>query len=75
MATIQPLTGLIEAFNNTIGKLLKKFILKSQRDKDDKLGECLGLSHNDENPDESHTIFFVYGCEAILPLEIQIPSL
>jgi len=32
MATIQPLTGLIEAFNNTIGKLLKKFILKSQRD-------------------------------------------
>ena len=35
----------------------------------------MGLSHNDENPDESHAIFLVYGYEAVLPLEIQIPSL
>ena len=33
--------GLVEAFNKTIGKLLKKFVSKSQRDWDDKLGECL----------------------------------
>jgi len=32
---------LAEAFNKTIGKLLKKFILKNQHDWDDKLGECL----------------------------------
>ena len=32
---------LAEAFNKTIGKLLKKFVLKSQRDWDKKLGECL----------------------------------
>ena len=33
--------GLAEAFNKTIRKLLKKFVSKSQRDWDDKLGECL----------------------------------
>jgi len=33
--------GLAEAFNKTIGKLLKKFVSKSQRDLDDKLGEYL----------------------------------
>jgi len=30
--------GLAEAFNTTIEKLLKKFVSKSQRDWDDKLG-------------------------------------
>jgi len=33
--------GLAEAFNKTIGKLLKKFVSKSQHDWDDKLGESL----------------------------------
>jgi len=33
--------SLAEAFNKTIGKLLKKFVSKSQRDWDDKLGDCL----------------------------------
>ena len=32
---------LTEAFNKIIGKLLKKFVSKSQRDWDDKLGEYL----------------------------------
>src|ERR1700722_12203697 len=32
---------LAEAFNKTIEKLLKKFISKSQRDWNEKLGECL----------------------------------
>jgi len=32
---------LAEAFNKTIGKLLKKFISKSWCDWDEKLGECL----------------------------------
>jgi len=30
-----------EVFNKTIGKLLKKFLSKSQRDWGEKLGECL----------------------------------
>jgi len=33
--------GLAEAFSETIRKLLNKFVSKSQRDWDDKLGECL----------------------------------
>jgi len=33
--------GLAESFNKTIGKLFKKFVSKSQRDLDDKLGEFL----------------------------------
>ena len=35
----------------------------------------MGLSHNGENPDENYTVLLVNGCEAVLPLEIQIPSL
>ena len=33
--------GLAEAFNKTIIKLLKKFILSNKRDRNEKLGECL----------------------------------
>jgi len=38
-------SGLVEAFNKTIGKLLKKFTSKSQHDWDDKLGEWLWTYH------------------------------
>jgi len=36
-----PGNGLAEAFDKTIAKLLKKFVSRSQRDLDEKLGECL----------------------------------
>ena len=68
--------GLAEAFNKTIGKLLKKFVSKSQRDWDDKLGECLWAYRTTVRTSTKVTPFsLVYGCEAVLPLEIQIPSL
>jgi len=68
--------GLAEAFNKTIRKLPKKFISKSQRDWDDKLGECLWAYHTTMRTLMKVTPFsLVYGCEVILPLEIQIPSL
>ena len=68
--------SLAEAFNNIIRKLLKKFVSKSQRDWDDKLGECLmGLPHNSKNLDKRRVVFLVYECEAVLSLEIQISSL
>ena len=68
--------GLVEAFNKTIEKLLKKFVSKSQRDWDDKLGECLWAYHTTVRTPTKATLFFlVYGCEAVLSLEIQIPSL
>ena len=67
---------LTEAFNKTIGKLLMKFISKSQHDWDDKLGECLWVYRIIVRTLTKATPFsLVYGCEAVLPLEIQIPSL
>ena len=41
MAYYPAANALTEAFNKTIGKLLKKFVSKSQHDWHDKLGECL----------------------------------
>jgi len=68
--------GLAKAFNKTIEKLLKKFISKSQRDWDDKLGECLWAYRTTvRTPMKATPFSLVYGCESILPLEIQIPSL
>jgi len=68
--------GLADAFNKTIGKLLKKFISKSQRDWDDKLGECLWAYRTTiRTPTKATPFSLVYGCEVVLPLEIQIPSL
>jgi len=68
--------GLIEAFNKTIEKLLKKFVSKSQRDWDEKLGECLwAYSTMIRTPTKATPFSLVYGCKVVLPLEIQIPSL
>jgi len=68
--------GLAEAFNKAIGKLLKKFISKSQRDWDDKLGEFLWAYRTTVwTPTKATSFSLVYGCEAVLPLEIQILSL
>ena len=68
--------GLAKAFNKTIGKLLKKFVSKSQRDWDDKLDECLWAYRTTvQSPTKATPFSLVYGCEAVLPLEIQISSL
>jgi len=69
-------SSLAEAFNKTIRKLLKKFVSKSQRDWDDKLGECLWAYRTTVITLTKATPFsMVYGCEAVLPLEDQIPFL
>jgi len=76
MAYYPAANDLTETFNKTIGKLLKKFILKSQRDWDDKLGECLWAYRTTvRTPTKATPFSLVYGCEAVLPLEIQILSL
>ena len=76
MAYYPAANGIAEAFNKTIRKLLKKLISKSQRDWDDKLGECLWAYRTIVRTLTKTTPFsLVYGCEAVLPLEIQIPSL
>jgi len=68
--------GLTEAFNKSIGKLLKKFDSKSQRDWDERLGECLQAYRTTMRTlTKTMPFFLVYGCEAVLLLEIQISSL
>src|SRR5438270_14003260 len=71
-----PANGLAEAFNKTIAKILNKFVSKSQRDWDEKLGECLWAYRTTvRTPTKATPFSLVYGCKAVLPLEIQIPSL
>ena len=68
--------GLAEAFSKTIGKLLKKFVSKCQCDWDEKLGECLwAYRTTGRTPTKATPFSLVYGCEVIMPLELQIPSL
>jgi len=75
-AYYQAANGPTEALNKTIGKLLKKFVSKGQCDWDDKLGECLWAYCTTVRTLTKATPFFlVYGCEIVLPLENQIPSL
>ena len=76
MAYYPAANDLAEAFNKTIEKLLKEFVLKSQCDRDEKLGECLWAYHTTVRaPTKATPFFLVYECEIVLPLEIQIPSL
>lgn len=66
----------MEAFNKTICKLLKKMVSGNKRDWHDRLPEAL-WAYRTRVRGASHATPFslVYGCEAVLPLEIQIPSL
>jgi len=75
-AYYQAANGLAEAFDNTIGKLLKKFVSKKQCNCDDKLDECLWVYRTTvRTPMQGTRFSLVYGCEDVLPLEIQISSL
>jgi len=68
--------GLAEAFNKTIIKLLKKFVSSNKRDWDEKLGECLWAYRTTVRTPTGNTPFsLVYGCEAVISLEIRMPSL
>ena len=68
--------GLAEAFNKIIIKLLKKFISLSKKDWNVKLSESLWAYHMTFRTLTGIMSFsLVYGWEAVIPLEIQIPSL
>jgi len=70
MAYYPTANGLAEAFNKIIEKLLKIFVSKSQRDWDDKLGECLWAYRTTVRTPTKVTPFsLVYGCESVLPLK------
>lgn len=68
--------GQAEAFNKTLCKLLKKVVTKNKRDWHDKLLEALWAYRTTTCTPTGMTPYsLVFGGEAILPIEVQIPSL
>ena len=68
--------GLAEAFNKTLIKILKKVLTRNKRDWHNKLSEVLWAYQTTHcTPTQSTPYQLVLGTEAVLPLEIQIPSL
>ncbi|XP_071923111.1 uncharacterized protein [Coffea arabica] len=68
--------GLAEAFNKTFCNLLKKIVDKSKRDWHLRIREALWAYRTTfRTPTQATPYALVYGVEAILPLECQIPSL
>jgi hypothetical protein len=68
--------GLVDAFNKTLGKILKKMVTKNRRDWHDRLFEDLWAYRITVcTPTQATPYSLVYGSEAILPLEVQLPSL
>ncbi|KAK4406574.1 hypothetical protein Sango_0663900 [Sesamum angolense] len=68
--------GLAEAFNKPLCNLLKKVVAKSKRDWHERIGETLwAYMTTIRTPTQATPYALVYGVEAVLPLEQQIPSL
>ncbi|XP_022895322.1 uncharacterized protein LOC111409511 [Olea europaea var. sylvestris] len=68
--------GLAEAFNKTLCSLLKKVVSKSKRDWHERIVEVLWAYQTTYwTPTQATPYALVYGVEAVLPLECQIPSL
>ena len=68
--------GLAEAFNKTTCKILKKMVSNNKKSLGTKLHEALWAYQTIARGLTKSTSFsLVYGCEAVVPLEIQLPSL
>jgi chorismate-pyruvate lyase len=66
----------VEAFNKTLGKILKKTDTKNRRDWHDRLFEALWAYRVTVHTSMQATPYsLVYGSEVVLPLEVQLPSL
>ncbi|KAA0063076.1 uncharacterized protein E6C27_scaffold468G001940 [Cucumis melo var. makuwa] len=67
---------LAEAFNKTLCSLLKNVVSKKKRDWQEKIGEALWAYRTTHRTPTCVTPYsLVYGVEAVLPLEREIPSL
>ncbi|XXG62734.1 hypothetical protein AAC387_Pa05g1047 [Persea americana] len=67
--------GLAEAFNKTVCKIIKKTVSSYKRDWSNKLPEALWAYQTTiRGPSHSTPFSLVYGCEAVVPLEVQILS-
>ncbi|XP_070045682.1 uncharacterized protein [Nicotiana tomentosiformis] len=68
--------GLAEAFNKTLCNLLKKVVSKSKQNWNDYMEEALwAYRTTHRTPTQATPYSLIYGVEAVLPLEHQIPSL
>ncbi|KAM1727408.1 hypothetical protein ACFX12_018051 [Malus domestica] len=71
-----PANGLAEAFNKTLCNLLKKVIGRTKRDWHERISKALwAYRTTHRTPTQAMPYSLVYGVEAVLPLESQIPSL
>ncbi|KAM2618531.1 hypothetical protein TB1_034796 [Malus domestica] len=71
-----PANGLAKAFNKTLCNLLKKVIGRTKKDWHERIGEALWAYRTTyRTPTQATPYSLVYGVEAVLPLESQIPSL
>ena len=70
------MNGLAEAFNKTICKILKKVVSRNRREWSERLPEALwAYCTIVKGPTHATPFSLVYGTEAVLPVEIQLPSL
>ncbi|KAI4365094.1 hypothetical protein MLD38_021113 [Melastoma candidum] len=68
--------GLAEAFNKTLCNLRKKVVDRARKDWHERVGEALWAYRTTYRTATQMTPYsLVYGVEAVLPLERQIPSL
>lgn len=68
--------GLAEAFNKTLIGLLRKMVDKNHRNWHEKLNEALWAYRiTCRTPTQATPYSLVFGSEAVLPLEVEIPSL
>ena len=71
-----PANGLAEAFNKTLCNLLKKVVGRTKKDWHERINEALWAYRTTyRTPTQATPYSLVYGVEAVLPLESQIPSL
>ena len=68
--------GQAEAFNKVLCKILKKMVSKNRRDWHERLPEALWAYRTTVRTATGCTPYsLVFGSEAVLPLEVQLPSL
>ncbi|XP_020700279.1 uncharacterized protein LOC110112406 [Dendrobium catenatum] len=68
--------GLIKAFNKTLVQLIRKILIANKRELHDKLFEVLwAYMTTYRTPTQSTPYASAFGVEAVLPLEVELPSL
>jgi ribonuclease HI len=68
--------GLAEAFNKTLIRLLRKMVDKNHKSWHERLPEALWAYRTTyRTPTQATPYSLVFGVEAVLPLEVEIPSL